>query len=56
MQLFEGLRYKPGGRGFNSDGVVGIFHLLNPSTLWSTQPLTEMITMNISWGIKTAGA
>ena len=36
------------------DGVIGIFHWCNPSgrtvNLWSTQPLTEMSTRNISWG------
>jgi hypothetical protein len=36
------------------DGVTGIFHWHNPSgrnlALRSTQPLTEMITRNISWG------
>ena len=36
------------------DGVIGIFHWHNPSdhtlALGSTQPLTEMITRNISWG------
>jgi hypothetical protein len=36
------------------DGVNGIFHLHNPSVrtmdLRSTQPLTEMSTINISWG------
>jgi hypothetical protein len=36
------------------DGVIGIFRGHNPSgrtmTLGSTQPLTEMSTMNISWG------
>jgi len=41
-------------------GVVGYFHWHNPSgrtmTLGSTQPLTEMSTRNISWGIKAAGA
>jgi hypothetical protein len=25
-QLVEALRYKPDDRGFNSDGVTGIFH------------------------------
>jgi hypothetical protein len=25
-QLVEALRYKPEGRGFDSDGVFGIFH------------------------------
>jgi hypothetical protein len=42
------------------DGVIGIFYLLNPSgrtmALGSTQPLTEMNTRNISWGVKAAGA
>ena len=42
------------------DGVIGIFHWHNPSgrtlALGSTQPLTEMSTGNISWGVKTAGA
>ena len=41
-------------------GVIGIFHWHNPSirtmTLGSTQPLTEMSTWYISWGVKTAGA
>jgi len=34
------------------DGVIGIFHLRNPSSrtmaLWLTQPLTEMSMRNIS--------
>jgi hypothetical protein len=38
------------------DGVIGIFRLHNPSgrimALGSTQPLTEMSTRNISWGVK----
>jgi hypothetical protein len=42
------------------DGVVTIFHWHNPSgrtvALGSTQPLTEMSTRNISWGVKAAGA
>ena len=46
MQLAEVLDYKPEGHGFNSDGVIEIFHWLNPSgstmALGSTQPLTEM--------------
>jgi len=40
------------------DGV-GIFHWHNPSgramALGLTQPLTEMSTRNISWGVKAAG-
>ena len=42
------------------DGVIGIFHWHNPSShnmaLGLTQPLTEMSTRNISWGVKAAGA
>ena len=42
------------------DGVIEIFHLHNPSdrtmALGSTQPLTEMSTRRISWGVKAAGA
>jgi len=38
------------------DGAIGIFHLQNPSqctvALGSTQPLTKMSTMVISWGGK----
>ena len=41
------------------DDVTEIFHWHNPSgrilALGSTQPLTEMSTRNISWGVKTAG-
>jgi len=41
------------------DGVIEIFYGHNPSgrtmTLASTQPLTEMSTRNISWGVKAAG-
>jgi hypothetical protein len=40
-------------------GVIGIFHWHNPSgrtmALGSTQPLTEMSTRNISWGVEAAG-
>jgi hypothetical protein len=42
------------------DYVIVISHWYNPSgrtmPLGSTQPLTEMSTRNISWGVKTAGA
>jgi len=42
------------------DGITGIFHWHNPSSrtvaLGLTQPLTEMSTRNISWGVKTASA
>ena len=40
--------------GSITNGVIGIFHLHNPSgrtaALGSTQPLTEMSTGSISWG------
>ena len=53
-QVVEALRYKPEGRGFNSRCCH------NPSgrtmALGLTQPLTEMSTRNISWGVKAAGA
>ena len=42
------------------DGIIEIFHLLNPSdrskALGSTQPLTEMSARVISWGVKAADA
>jgi len=42
------------------DGAIGIFHCHNPSgrtmALGLTQPLTEMSTRNIFWGVKAAGA
>jgi hypothetical protein len=53
-QLVEALRYKPEGRGFESRWCH------NPSgrtvALGLTQPLTEMSTRYISWGVKAAGA
>ena len=59
-QLVEPLRCKPEGRGFDSDGVIGIFQWQNPSgrtmALGLIQPLTGMSTSNISWGVKAAGA
>ena len=58
--MVEALRYEPEGRQFIPGGVTGIFRSLNPSgsttSVWSTQPLTEMNTGNISWGVKVAGA
>ena len=42
------------------DGVIGIFNWYNPSgrtmALGLSQPLTEMSTRNISWGVKAAVA
>jgi len=56
----EALHYKPEGRGSIPDGIIGILHCPYPSghtrTLGSTQPLAEMSTGNISWGLKVAGA
>jgi hypothetical protein len=54
-QLVEALRYKPEGRGFDSRWFYWIFFIdHNPSgrtmTLGLTQPLTKMITRNVSWG------
>jgi hypothetical protein len=46
--------------GLIPDGVIGIFHWHNPFSctmaLGSTQPLTEMSTRNISWGVNAASA
>ena len=38
------------------DGFIGIFHWHTPSGLGLTQPLTEMSTRNVSWGVLVAGA
>jgi hypothetical protein len=47
------------GAGSIPDGVNGIFHGRNSSgrtmALGLTQPVTEMSTRNISWGVKAAG-
>ena len=41
-------------------GVIAIFHWHNPSgrtmTLALSEPLTEMSTRNITWGVKAVGA
>ena len=46
--------------GLIPDGVIGFFHWHNPSgrtmALGSTQPLTEMSTRSISWGVNAVGA
>jgi len=52
-QSVEALRYKPEGRGFDSPMVSLEFFIdvILPAALWPrglTQPLTEMITRNIS--------
>jgi hypothetical protein len=55
-QSIETLRFKPEGHGFDSQWC----HWNNPSdrtmVLVLTQPLTEMSTRNISYGVKAAGA
>jgi hypothetical protein len=55
-----GWGYKPEGMGLTVDGVFQIFHRHNAFTrttaLGWTQPLTEMSTRNLPWGIKAAGA
>jgi hypothetical protein len=56
--VLEALRYKSevGGGGSVLDGIIGIFHRLDPSgramVLASTQPTKGMSTMNLSWGGK----
>ena len=50
-QLVEAPRYKSGSRGFDSRFTSG-----RTMTLASIQPLTEMITRNISRGVKATGA
>ena len=59
-QSVEALRYNRKVAGSISEGATGKFHWYNPSgrtmALGSTQPLTEMSTENISWGVNAAGA
>jgi hypothetical protein len=54
------LCYKSEGRWFDPRWRHRILHLHNPSdppvALGSTQPLTEMSTRRISWGVNAAGA
>jgi len=58
-QLAQTLRYKSECRGLDSDGVIGNFVSLIPSgrtaILEPAQPLIEMITRGISWGVKAVG-
>ena len=53
-QLVEALCYKSEGRGFDSRWCHWIFsdRTMAPR---STQPLTEMSSRDISWGVKAAG-
>jgi len=59
-QLAEALATSRKVAGSIPDGVIEIFHWYNPSgrtmTLGLTQPLTEISTRNIYWGVKEAGA
>ena len=48
-QLVEALRYKSEGREFDSRWHRTVAQRL-------TQPVTEMSTRSISWGVKAAGA
>ena len=56
QQLVQALRYKLEVAGSIPDGVNVIFHWHNPSdrtmALGFTQPLTEMSTRNVFWGLK----
>jgi hypothetical protein len=57
-KLVEELR-TPEGPGFGSRWCHGIFHDNSSGctmALGWTQPLTEMTTRNIYWGVKVAGA
>jgi len=60
VQLVEALHYKPAGCRFNSQWDQWDFSLINPPgctmALGLTQPVTEMSTRSISWGVKVAGA
>ena len=47
VQLVDALRYKPDGRGFDSRWNF---------SLTKSQPLTEMNTGDISWGVKAAAS
>ena len=59
-QLVKALRYKSEGCGFDSQWCHWDFSWTYPSgrsmALGLTQPLTEMSTRNIYWGVKAAGA
>jgi hypothetical protein len=53
-QMDEALRYRSTVAGSISYGANEIFH--DTLALGSTQPLTDMSTRNISWGVNVAGA
>jgi hypothetical protein len=58
--VVKALRYKPADRGFDSRWCHWSFQWHNPlgrtMVLGSTQPLKEMCTRCIFWGVKAAGA
>jgi hypothetical protein len=55
--LGEALRYKPEGLGFDSQWYQFFIDIILPTVaLGLTQPLTEVSTRDISWGVKAAGA
>ena len=60
VQLVEALHSSQKVAGSFPNCVIGIFHWGNPSgrtmALGLTQPLTEMRTRNISWGVRAADA
>jgi len=57
-QLVDALHYKV--MDYFPHCVIGIYHRQNPSSctmaVGLTQPLTEMSSGNISWGLMAAGA
>jgi hypothetical protein len=55
-QFVEALRYKAEDRGFDSQWCHWHNSFGRTVALGSTQPLTELSTRNISWGVKAAGA
>jgi hypothetical protein len=50
VQLVEALRYKPEGRGLDSQWCHWNFSYGRTLALELTQPLTKISTRNISWG------
>jgi hypothetical protein len=58
-QLVEALSYKPKVAGSIPFGFNGSYHRHNPGrnvALGLTQPLRELSTRDISWGVKAAGS
>ena len=54
-RLAEALRYKPEGRGFDSQW--GYWNFSGRTiALGSTQPLTDISNKDLLWGVKAAGA